>query len=61
MDNTFTAAPPVPYWKCSACGYVLQAPEPPERCPSCNRTCEFRDVSCYAPECNFKGIDPRLG
>ena len=52
---------PKNYWKCSACGYTLQAMEPPEECPSCHKKCEFSDVTCYAPECNFTGVDPRLG
>lgn len=49
-----------PYWKCSKCGYTLQAEKPPARCPSCNEDCEFADVSCYTPECGFQGIDHRI-
>ena len=49
-----------PYWKCGGCGYTMQAEMPPDLCPSCNEKCEFKDVTCYAPECGFKGIDPRL-
>ncbi|HDJ28354.1 MAG TPA: hypothetical protein ENF28_03810 [Proteobacteria bacterium] len=52
---------PKNFWKCSACGYTIQAVEPPEECPSCHKKCEFSDVTCYAPECNFTGVDPRLG
>ena len=52
--------PEKPYWKCSECGYTLQADVPPDECPSCNEKCEFKNVSCYAPECGFKGVDPRL-
>jgi rubrerythrin len=48
------------YWKCSGCGYTLQAKTPPDQCPSCNEKCEFVDVTCYTPECGFQGIDPRL-
>ncbi|MBW1644784.1 MAG: hypothetical protein JRJ56_00405 [Deltaproteobacteria bacterium] len=51
---------PENHWKCSHCGYLVAAPEPPEKCPSCHRKCEFADVTCYAPECNFSGADPRL-
>ncbi|MBW1972794.1 MAG: hypothetical protein DRG20_01130 [Deltaproteobacteria bacterium] len=50
-----------PFWKCSNCGYTLQEEKPPEVCPSCNEKCDFINVSCYTPECGFKGIDPRLG
>jgi len=49
-----------PYWKCSNCSYTLQDDTPPEECPSCHEKCEFKNVTCYAPECGFKGIDPRL-
>ena len=27
---------PTPWWKCTECGYLFQAPQPPEACPSCN-------------------------
>jgi rubrerythrin len=49
-----------PYWKCSDCGYTVQDNQPPEKCPMCQHTCEFINVTCYAPECGFTGIDPRL-
>jgi rubredoxin len=50
-----------PYWKCSKCGYILTEPKPPEVCPECKKACEFKDVSCYLPECGGVGnIDPRL-
>jgi rubredoxin len=49
------------YWKCSDCGFTIQAPRPPEKCPMCHGNCEFKDVSCYQPECGGPGhIDPRL-
>jgi len=49
------------FWKCSECGYTLTAEAPPEKCPSCNKKCEFRNVTCYTPECGGPGhIDPRL-
>jgi rubrerythrin len=49
-----------PYWKCNDCGYTLQAPQPPEACPTCHHSCEFINVTCYIPECGFQGIDPKL-
>jgi rubrerythrin len=50
------------FWKCSKCGFLHTAPIPPDRCPSCNEKCEFRNVTCYTPECGGPGnIDPRLG
>jgi rubrerythrin len=33
-------------WKCSKCGYVHEATEPPEKCPSCKHPREY-----YEPEC----------
>lgn len=50
-----------PFWKCGECGHTMQAPAPPKTCPSCKRDCEFRDVSCYTPDCGGPGnIDPKL-
>jgi rubredoxin len=47
-------------WKCSNCGYALKADVPPETCPSCKQKCEFVNVTCYIPECQTTGVDPRL-
>ncbi len=52
-------------WKCSNCGYTLEADAPPEQCPSCGERCDFIDVSCYIPECDAcggvcGGVDERL-
>ena len=33
-------------WKCSKCGYIHEAAEPPEECPSCRHPKEY-----YEPEC----------
>jgi len=33
-------------WKCSKCGYIHRANEPPEVCPSCKHAREY-----YEPEC----------
>lgn len=50
-----------PFWKCLECGNTVQLPAPPEICPSCNRKCGFKDVSCYTPDCGGPGnIDPQL-
>ena len=48
------------FWKCSKCGYTVTQPKPPEQCPECKENCEFKNVTCYAPECGFGNIDPRL-
>jgi len=50
-----------PFWKCGNCGNTIQAASPPDRCPACKENCEFKDVSCYTPDCGGPGtIDPRL-
>jgi len=49
------------YWKCGDCGFLLTAASPPETCPNCSKKCEFKNVTCYTPECGGPGnIDPRL-
>ncbi len=48
------------YWKCTNCSYVMEAAQPPDRCPSCSQKCPFVDVTCYIPECGLTGADPRL-
>ncbi len=48
-------------WKCNGCGYTFQADTPPDQCPSCREDCGFVDVTCYTPECDFRGFDTRLG
>lgn len=48
------------WWKCSLCGYVLQADQSPETCPSCREKCAFMDVTCYTAECEPGQPDPRL-
>lgn len=48
-------------WMCSECGYQLESEAPLEKCPSCGTKCDFRDVTCYTPECGTgKNIDPKL-
>ncbi len=50
-----------PHWKCSNCGFTLQEARAPETCPMCQQQCEFKDVSCYLPECGGPDkMDPRL-
>lgn len=49
------------YWKCPKCGFMISAGSPPGVCPSCGETCDFRNVSCYTPECGGPGhVDRRL-
>jgi rubrerythrin len=49
------------YWKCGNCGFTFTAATLPEACPGCGAKCDFRNVTCYIPECGGPGhIDPRL-
>ena len=60
-QNITTSGPGQTFWKCSKCGHTLEAPAPPENCPECREACEFKDVTCYLPECGGPGqTDPRL-
>lgn len=49
------------YWKCNKCGYTITTSRPPDICPECGKRCEFKNVTCYTPECGGPGhMDPRL-
>jgi len=49
------------YWKCPKCGFMISAGNPPDTCPSCGQPGDFRNVSCYTPDCGGPGhVDPRL-
>ena len=47
-------------WKCQNCGYSFAAQAPPDQCPSCKEKCEFVDVTCYTPDCQYDGTDKRI-
>lgn len=60
-NTSCSTTSPNPHWKCGKCGNTVQAPTPPEICPSCKEKCLFKDVTCYTPDCGGPGgIDPRL-
>lgn len=40
-------------WKCTNCGYRLEADAPPDKCPSCQQTCGFVGDNCYIPDCGL--------
>ena len=49
------------HWKCGQCSRIVTAKTPPEKCPACGEVCDFKNVTCYTPECGGPGnIDPRL-
>ncbi|MCB2215438.1 rubredoxin-like domain-containing protein [Desulfofustis glycolicus] len=61
MAETTTPGKNDPYWKCGKCGRTVQSATPPEKCPSCKENCDFKDVTCYTPDCGGLGnVDPRL-
>jgi rubredoxin len=47
------------HWMCTTCGYFLQSEARPDRCPGCEESTGFNDVTCYRPECGGQqNIDP---
>lgn len=49
------------YWRCSKCGFTFTAAVPPDECPECGEKCNFKNITCYTPECGGPGnIDQRL-
>jgi len=60
LTRGLTGAEFTNWWKCSLCGYTLQAATSPETCPACNKKCAFIDVTCYTPECEPGRPDSQL-
>ena len=49
------------YWKCGKGGFTFTAPALPDSCPECGERCDFKNITCYTPECGGPGnIDTRL-
>ncbi len=49
------------YWKCAKCGFTFTAGSLPKACPGCGEKCDFKNITCYTPECGGPGhIDTRL-
>lgn len=49
------------YWECGNCKRIVAATSPPATCPACKEKCDFKNVTCYTPECGGPGnIDHRL-
>lgn len=48
-------------WKCAHCGTTVKQAAPPAKCPSCDKACEFLNVTCYTPDCATEKVDKRLG
>lgn len=38
-------------WQCVECGYFFDGVKPPDKCPGCNASCTYADITCYRPEC----------
>jgi CRP/FNR family transcriptional regulator, cyclic AMP receptor protein len=49
------------HWMCTNCGYYEQADLAPDKCPGCNQTCSFNNITCYRPDCGGESnFDPLL-
>ncbi len=42
-------------WKCNNCGNTVDVFSLPAISPSCEKKCEFVDVSCFIPDCGGVG------
>ncbi len=61
FENDICPACGYTFWQCRECGFILKALTIPDQCPSCFKKCEFKNVTCYTPECGGPaGIDPKL-
>ncbi len=38
-------------WQCIECGNFFDGVKPPDKCPGCQASCSYTDVTCYRPEC----------
>lgn len=56
-----TEASDTTHWRCGKCSFTFTAPTLPKECPECKEKCDFKNITCYTPECGGAGnIDPRL-
>ncbi len=55
--NVFKRDNPI-RWKCSKCGYIHTASEPPEECPSCKHPKSYYEPECFCFEegCEICGV-----
>ena len=45
-------------WKCSKCGYIHKAEEPPKECPSCKHPREYYEPECMCFEDDCQSCNP---
>lgn len=51
----------ITHWKCGSCDFTFTAPTPPKECPECKEKCDFKNITCYTPDCGGPGnVDSRL-
>ncbi len=49
------------HWKCGKCAFTFTAATLPKECPECSEKCDFKNITCYTPDCGGPGnIDSRL-
>ena len=48
------------HWMCSNCGYYLEGSTPPDRCPGCQQSCTFNNVTSYGPDAGEGNVDLRV-
>ena len=62
--NTLKEVTTMVYFMCCSCGYLLRLrvnPDvPPHKCPACDQTCAFVNVTSYRPEVGEGNPDPQI-
>lgn len=60
-DEKLSGMKGLTHWKCGSCAFTFTAASLPEECPECREKCDFKNITCYTPDCGGPGnIDSRL-
>ncbi len=61
VDGTLSEESNLTHWKCGNCSFSFTSATLPEECPDCKEKCDFKNITCYTPDCGGPGnIDSRL-
>ena len=61
VDGKLARESDMTHWKCGNCAFTFTAAVLPEECPECSEKCDFKNITCYTPDCGGPGnIDSRL-